>query len=64
MHLHFGEKNISMLDNIRPVKYVTERVYYSDKDNYISGERLEIGSDFDLLVGWVFYRRRSGESLT
>ena len=51
----FGFTPRVMLDYIRSIKYVTELVYDSVKDNYAPGVQFEIGPDFELQAGWVFY---------
>lgn len=51
----FGFTPRVMLDYIRSIKYVTELVYDSVKDNYVPGVQFEIGPDFELQAGWVFY---------
>ena len=43
-----------MLNYIRSIKYVTELVEDPAK-GFVPGARLEIGKDFDLQFGWVFY---------
>ena len=43
-----------MLNYIRSIRYVTELVKDS-KGNFVPGDKLFIGSDFELQVGWVFY---------
>ena len=51
----FGFTPRVMLDYIRSIRHVTELVYDPDKGTYVEGEQFEVGSDFELQVGWVFY---------
>lgn len=44
-----------MRDYIKSIKFVTELVYDSATNNYVPGEQFEIGRDFELQTGWVFY---------
>ena len=44
-----------MIDYIRSITHVTELVYDPDKDSYVTAGQFEIGSGFELQVGWVFY---------
>lgn len=44
-----------MRDYINSIKFVTELVYDSDIKKYVSGRQFEIGRDFELQTGWVFY---------
>lgn len=51
----FGFTPRVMLDYINSIKYVTELVYDPDEKLYVAGEKFEIGAEFELQVGWVFY---------
>ena len=48
-----------MRDYIRSIKYVTELVFDKNTNRFIPGERFEVGRDFELQTGWVFYTNYS-----